>query len=167
MQLLVIDTQGNLRPTGLTTDVQLRLFERTNESVFKKTAVEVFGVSRKLLLQDGGSGGLIAEDENTPVYMGGYDFASSDFQSRSTEGGVGPPVQIRLRTRCGFCHGKGDLKQVNTFAIAVPPHPPRIRQLNPAAHEEADYDIAQKKKRGDFQSLRDYFDPVPAGGTYH
>jgi hypothetical protein len=47
---------------------------------------------------------------------------------------------------------------VATFAIAMPPHPPRAKQLNPADNERADSDIAEKRKRNDFQSLRGYFD---------
>jgi hypothetical protein len=166
MQLLVIDTQGNVRPTTIASDVQIRLYEKANQGTFTKTSLKVCELSRKLLLRVPGSGGLISEDENSPVYFGGYEFASGGFEFTSGEFRVGPPIQIRLRTRCSFCHGKS-LKQVLTFSIALPPHAPSLRQLDPAAHEEADFDIEQKKKEKDYQALRDYFDRVPAAGTYH
>ena len=166
MQLLVIDTQGNLRPTALTTDVQVRLFEKTNERTFKATSLEVCELSRKLLVLDPKSGGMVAEKNSAPVYVGGYDFASSTFQFAPGKFQVGPPVQVRLRTRCSFCHGD-DLKRLMTFSIVMPPHPPPFRQMNPTANDEAEFDIAQKKKQKDFEALREYFDRVPAGGTYH
>ncbi len=166
MQLLVIDTQGNLRPTTVTSDVQIRLFGKTSEGTFTKTSARVYELSRKLLLREPGSGGLISEDENSPVYFGGYEFASGGFESTRGEFHSGPPIQIRLRTRCNFCHGD-NLKRVLTFSVALPPHPPSLRQLDPTAHEEAEFDIEQKKKEKDYRALRDYFDHVPASVTYH
>ena len=62
------------------------------------------------------------------------------------------------RTRCAACHQNNNLTQVRTFAIALPPHPPRVKQLNPSANAEADFDMTMKKKRKDFsRSLLVYF----------
>jgi len=158
MQLLLIDAQGNLRPTALSTDVQVRRFERTSDGVFKRTAIQVYEISRRLFLRDPGSGGLVEEEENSPAYAGNFTFASGYFMVGMGQFQVGPPVQIKLRTRCVLCHFDSDLTQVRTFSIVRPPHPPRVKQLNPAAHEEADFDIARKKARNDFKSLRAYFD---------
>ena len=160
MQLLLIDAHGEVRPTTLSTDVEVRLFERTSEGVFKRTAIQVCEISRRLFLRDPGSGGLVEEEENSPAYAGNFTFASNYFMVGMGQFQVGPPVQINLRTRCVMCHFDSNLTQVRTFSIAIPPHPPRVKQLNPAAHEEADFDIAAKKKRNDFQSLHGYFDRV-------
>ena len=46
--------------------------------------------------------------------------------------------------------------------MALPPHPPGVRQLNPVGYEEAEFDITQKKGQ-DFQSLRVYFRGAAAG----
>lgn len=164
MQLLLIDTQGNLRPTALSTDVQMRFFERTSEGIVKKTAIQVCEISRQLFLRDPASGGLVAEGENSPAYVGNYNFANSYFPTALGQISVGPPVQIRFRTRCAWCHGDSNLAQVATFGIARPPHPPRVKQLNPAGNEEADFDIAEKTRRKDFQALHGYFGGVSAAG---
>jgi hypothetical protein len=166
MQLLLIDAQGNVRPAALSSDVEVRLFERTSQGVFKGTAIQVCEISRSLFLRDPGSGGLVEEQENSPAYVGNFSFASGFFPIGIGQFQVGPPVQIKLRTRCVMCHWDNNLTQVRTFSTAMPPHPPRVKQLNPAAHEEADFDIAAKKKRNDFQSLRGYFDRLSAGEVH-
>jgi hypothetical protein len=157
MQLLLIDAQGNVRPTTLATDVEIRRFDRTSEGVFKRTAIRVYEISRKRFLHEPDSGGLVAEEESSPAYIGNLTFASSFFPVGIGQFRVGPPVQIKLRTRCVMCHWDSNLTQVRTFAIAIPPHPPRVKQLSAAGHEEADFDIAEKEKRDDFRSLRGYF----------
>jgi hypothetical protein len=47
-----------------------------------------------------------------------------------------------------------------TFSIAMPPRflTPRVRQLDSAANQEADYVVSRKKGRRDFKLLRAYFD---------
>jgi hypothetical protein len=162
MQLLVIDTRGNVRPTKLTTDVEVRRFERTSEGTFKRTAIQVCEISRKIFLRDPGLGGLVEEEESSPAYVGGHSFASNYFPIGIGQFQVGPPVQIKLRTRCAMCHRDSNLTQVRTFSTVMPPHPPRVKQLDPAANQEADFDIAAKRKRDDFQSLLGYFGGVSA-----
>jgi len=158
MQLLLIDAKGNVAPTSLSTDVRLLKYDRTPEGIFQKTAMQVWEVSRRLFVRDPVSAGLVEEDENFPAYaVQNYHFANSYFETRAGERLVGPPVQVRLRTRCAACHRDSNLTQLRTFAIALPPHPPPIRQANPAAHEEADFDIAEKNKQKDLRSLRGYF----------
>ncbi|MGO9272526.1 MAG: hypothetical protein ACLQOO_20225 [Terriglobia bacterium] len=164
IQLLLIDSEGRLRPTTLTTDVQVRLFEKTNEGAFKKTTLQVCEISRRLLVQEPGSAGLVPEQESDPTYLPGVGsmFGLAEGQAEGPPGlerlsVVGPPVVVKLRTRCTTCHGT-NLTQVNTFSIVLPPRPPLVRQLNPAASEAADFDVSQKKKRQDFMALRGSFD---------
>jgi hypothetical protein len=166
MQLLLIDAQGNVRPTTLSTNVEVRRFDRTSEGVFKRTAIQVCEISRGLFLRDPGPGGLVEEDESSPAYAGSRAFASSYFTIGIGQFQVGPPVQIKLRTHCVMCHWDSNLTQVRTFSTVRPPDPPRVKQLNPAAHEQADFDIAEKKKRNDFQSLHGYFDRVSAAEVH-
>jgi hypothetical protein len=157
MQLLLIDTQGNLTPTTLTTDVQVRLFERTAAGDFKGAKVQMAEISRRLFISDPASGGLAAEAEDSPAYLPG---AGNDYTFASPQLAVqGPPIQVRLRTRCAYCHEQ-DLTQVMTFSIAMPPRflTPPVRQLDPAANQEADYVASRKKGRRDFKVLRAYFD---------
>lgn len=157
IQLLLIDTQGKPTPTTLTTDVQLRLFERTAAGEFKAAKVQMAEISRRLLVSDPASGGLAAEAENSPAYLPGsgndYTFASRQVLVQ------GPPILVHSRTRCAYCHQE-DLSEVMTFSIALPPRflTPPIRQLDPTANQEADYVVSRKKGRRDFKTLRAYFD---------
>jgi hypothetical protein len=157
MQLLLVDTNGKLTPTSLTTDVQVRLFEKTaaGAGAVKASKIEVAEVSRRLFVSDPASGGLAAEAEDSLAYLpsagNDYTFASPQFQ--------GTPIQVHMRTRCALCHGP-DLTEVMTFAIALPPHfrIPPVRQLDSAASQEADDVISRKRKRVEFKALQAYFD---------
>jgi hypothetical protein len=162
-QMLLIDTQGQVRPTSLTTEVQVRLFEKWYSGLYKNTALRVCEVSRRQLVRDLASGGLVEEDGSSAAYVGGYGFAEGQPPRPDQSKVVGLPVQVRLRTRCAVCHGE-NLAQVNTFAIATctahcPPgyYIPQVRQLNSGGNEAADFDITQKKKRADFEALQKYF----------
>ena len=162
MQLLLIDTNGRLTPTSLTTDVQVRLFERTGVEktgvgAFKDSKIQMAEISRRLVISDPTSGGLAADAEDSPAYLpsagNDYTFASPQSQVQ------GAPIQVHLRTRCALCHGP-DLTQVVTFNIAMPPHIPipPVRQLNSAGSQEAEDVIARKKKHAEFRALLGYFD---------
>jgi len=164
IQLLLIDSEGRLKPTRLTTDVQVRLFEKTDEGAFKKATLNMCEISRRLLVREPGSGGLVPEQESDPAYLPGVGsmFGLAEGHAEGPPGPemfsvIGPPVVVKLRTQCVSCHGT-DLTHVITFSIALPPRPPPARQLNPAASEVADFDVSQKKKRQDFMVLRGYFD---------
>jgi hypothetical protein len=166
-QLLLVDTRGKLRPTALTSEAQVRLFEKKKDGTLQKTSLQVCEMSRKLFLGDPAGGGLVLEAENTPVYNGSYGFAEGE-PDGAGEGQVGSPVQVTLRARCAFCHGD-DLTQLNTFSIARPPHSPgpAVRQLNRAAHQTTNFDIKQKMKEKDFAALRAYFNGATSATTQH
>jgi len=160
-QLLLIDSRGDLKPTRLTSEVQVRLFVRTN-AARPKTTMRVCEMSRKLFLQSPDSGGLVLEKESTPAYLsdgGSYGFAEGQLVPGGST--ISEPVQVKLRTRCAACHGE-NLAQMMTFSIARPPkaQAPPIRHLNPAAAEVADIDMANKRRSHAFQALREYFKPV-------
>jgi hypothetical protein len=155
IQLILIDSQGKLTPTHLTSEVEFRLFEKNPNGAFKKTHIRVCEISRGLLLRQPETGGLVSEDESAQAFSGGYSFAAPGF----TEGATidkQRPIVVKLRTRCLSCHGL-DATALMSFSMKVPPHfhGPAVKQLDPAQFEAADYAIAQKKKY--FESLAAYF----------
>jgi hypothetical protein len=173
-QLLLIDSQGKLEPTSLTSEIQVRLFETVNrdsikphdgtlkmmDGTFERARLQVCEISRKLFLRDPPSGGLVQENDNSRAYAGHYGFAEGELVGQGSPNVrtiVTSPVQVTLKARCAFCH-RDDLTQLNTFAIARPPHPPPVRRLNPSEHETAKFVIEQKEKQKEFQALLAYFD---------
>jgi hypothetical protein len=175
-QLLLIDSNGQLEPTSLTSEIQVRLFETVNrdsikpndgtlkatDGTFERARLQVCEINRQLFLREPASGGLVQEDNNSRAYGGHYGFAEGEPVG---QGGpnlsmmVTSPVQVTLRARCAFCHGDG-LTQLMTFAIARAPHshPPPVKQLNSSEHETAKLAIEQKEKQKEFQALLAYFD---------
>lgn len=153
-QLLLINPKGRLLPTSITTDVQVRLFEKTPDGAFKKTSIQVSEISRRQLINSPPSGGLVVEDENAPAYRA----SGNDYTFAPLQPSLGAPLQVRLRTRCTACHGS-DLTRVMTFAFESSPSGdiPPVRQLNPLAHQAADAVIEKKAKQKDFESLRAFF----------
>ena len=170
-QLLLIDVHGKLQPTKLTTEIQARIFEKTNARAFKRTTLQVAEISRKLLAREPESGGLIPEEETAPNYLSssGNDYSFASVQFARAEPYNGAPVQVKLRTRCGFCHGNNDLTFLMSFGIARPPHfrMPPVRQLDAAGHEAADFVMEQKSKRTEFKALREYFGSAGRLGNRH
>jgi hypothetical protein len=157
MQSILIDSQGKLTPTRLTTDVQFRLFKKSDQGVFTKTEVRVCELSRKLMLTEPDSGGLTSEDGSSPTYRGGYWFAQPSYPD-GPSGELGPPILVKLATRCSRCHGEAATRLI-TFSFTVPPHSkaPTVRELDPAASEAADSALSNKNKSQVFRSLRAYF----------
>lgn len=155
IQLILIDSQGRLTPTHLTSEVEFRLFEKKPNDQFIKTKIRVCEINRDLLLRQPETGGLISEDENTPAFSGGYSFAAPGFAAGSTSDKQ-RPIEVKLRTRCTNCHGL-DATGLMSFSMKVPPHfhGPAVKQLDPAQFAAADFAITQKKKY--FQSLSAYF----------
>ncbi len=154
IQLILIDSQGRLTPTHLTSEVEFRLFEKKPDGAFQKTKIRVCEINRSLLLRQPETGGLVSEDENAQAFSGGYSFAAPGFSEGTVMKQL--PVVVKLRTRCSNCHGL-DATTLMSFEMKIPPHNhvPAVKQLNPAAFEAADFAIAQKKKY--FQPLAAYF----------
>jgi hypothetical protein len=166
-QLLLIDSRGEIVPSALTSEVQVRLFNHDGNTS-RIASVRIFEVSRKEFVNQPESGGLLEEGEHASFYLpsagNDYQFASPVFAvNMNSPGLTGPPVLVSLRTRCGFCHGP-DLTGVRTFSIVRPPHAPSVKLLRPASYTEADEDITRKRSRPDWKVLRQYLDgpPFPA-----
>lgn len=165
IQPLLIDSRGRLTPSHLTTDVEVRLFQWSNSGTFQKTSVHTYEFSRRLLLDQPATGGFEVQDENSPVYLsngGSYGFAEQVAFSANGSDGPHLPVVVKLRTRCAHCHDE-NLTLLMTFAFIQPPHTslPPVKELDPSAHQAAEYDIAQKSKRAEWHALHAYF----ASGT--
>jgi hypothetical protein len=158
MQPLLVDTHGQVEPTTVTTDVQIRMFRKTKQGVFEKTQVGEYEVNRRLL-REAASGFLAHEGEDEPVYL---PAAGNDYNYASpTRISGGLPFVVKQRTRCAMCHGdKLELTGLMTFAMTLPSENdlgPPVRQLNPAGHEAADFVISQKTGRVDWKSLSKQF----------
>jgi hypothetical protein len=157
IQPLLVNAHGEVKPTKIVTDVQIRIFRKqTGELAVQKTQIGVYEVSRRLL-RDGASGFLEQDREDATAYLpasgNDYSYASPSVMSR------GAPLIVKQRTRCTMCHD-GDLTGLMTFAMAVPPKErpgPPVHQLDRAAHEAADFVISKKMERQDWKSLGKYF----------
>ncbi len=151
VQNLLIDNEGNVVPSPLTYEVQLRHFAKQEGD---KARVEVYELNRQLYLANPKSGGLKALSENEPAYLpdGGNDltFASS----LSSGNGSPTPILVPLRSRCVSCHG--DNFQV---VLTLSRHfldgmdVPDIRHLNSIKNSRSSYVAAQKTEREEFKAL--------------
>jgi hypothetical protein len=155
-QLLLINTKGEIEPSRVTTDVQLRMFEKKPGGVSGKITMREFEFNRRQTLLQPSSGGFVSEGDNSPAYlpdqMDDYGFASRQFDRTRS------PVLVKLRTRCAFCHGP-DLGYVITFQghFYLPEiSATHVRQFDPAAHEAADIVISQKVQSDDWKALQEY-----------
>jgi hypothetical protein len=142
-QCLLIDNSGNLAPSWIATEVQVREFAPS------KTEIAEFELSRRA------SGGLVRSNDTAPAYLASsgndYGFASgidsSDGRARdiSTMGS--------LRARCVGCHG-ADVRTLFTFSVQDPKSG-RIRILDKRTNEHAQYVIEQKTKLESWKSLQE------------
>jgi hypothetical protein len=175
-QLLLVDSHGKLEPTSLTSEVQVRLFEKVisdsikpnddtlkmMDGTFERTRLQVCEISRRLFVRQPESGGLVPEEESSRAYNDRYSFAEGEAvtQGPNLPMLVEPPVQVMLRARCAFCHSDG-LTQLNMFSMARPTRirrSPPVKQLNSKEHATAKLAIVEKEKRREFQALLAYFD---------
>lgn len=152
---LLIDSNARVEPSPLTIEVQLRTFVKDHQGNYQRTTIAEYELSRKLLLSDPSSGGLVRGGPEEPAYLpiagNDYTFASPMPGERS----LGAPVLTSLRRRCEGCHGEGS-GEFFTFAQAAPPkpwRPPLVRQLRSGDDPHARYVAQRKMKEGDFKSL--------------
>lgn len=152
-QLLLINAKGEIKPSRVTTDVQIRMIEKNRSGALSKTAMREFEFSRRQTLLQPSSDGFVSEGEDFPAYLpnGGEDLGFATPQI----GGFSP-ILVKLRTRCASCHGS-DLGDVITFQGHV--YPPEVsathvKQFDPAAHEAADFVISKKVGSDDWKALR-------------
>jgi hypothetical protein len=104
---LLVDRGGRVVPSPITYDVQLRTFSKDVHGQFQLTTVVEYELSRKLLLADPTSGGLVAVTADDPAYLpasgNDFTFASPTLEMGSSK--AGPPILGNLRRRCQSCHG--------------------------------------------------------------
>jgi hypothetical protein len=165
VQPLLIDLLGRPTPSHLTTDVEVRLFQWAPDGKLQATHVHTYELSRSVMLRDPSTGGLVVKDRDSPVYLsagGSYGFAEPTHFTSDDPSQVPSALIVKLRTRCARCHGE-NLDGLMTFTIALPPHShtPSVKELNPAAHQIADYDVSRKSKSAEWRALQAYF----ANGT--
>jgi len=149
VQNLLIDVSGRIVPSPLLSDVQFRFFVTDpNTGKISATAQEL-ELSRRQLLTQPSSGGLLEFESNAPAYLSaaGNDYG---FATRIEEAGT--PVLVPLRTRCSQCHDTS-LTSLMTYSIHDFPPVPAVKILNSSAAERAWYVAQRKTEREDFKSL--------------
>lgn len=155
-EALLIDRAGRVVPSPITYDVQVRAFARNVHGEFQSTTVAQYELSRKLLLSDPSSGGLVrvAEDDLAYLPASGNDFTFASPTLEVGESKAGPPVLGTLRRRCQSCHGP-DPGAVFTFQMKLGRNAaPKVRRLRTTADEHARFVARQKMKKADFKLLQ-------------
>jgi hypothetical protein len=154
IQNLLIDGDGEVVPSRLTYDVQIRRTVRDARGAFVRTDVEEYELSRRTLLTGAVSGGLVGADERAAAYLpaagNDYSFASAQFGRRTSES----PVLSTLRARCVACHAQ-DVAVVFTFSTLQPQPSLPVTQLNPLGNDRALFVARRKMAREDFRALED------------
>lgn len=154
-QCLLIDNSGHPVPSRNTTEVQVREFSRSSDGRLLRTEIAEFEISRRAILTEPASGGLVRLDEASPAYLASagndYGFASgidsSDGRSRDIS------IMGWLRAQCVGCHGK-EVSTLFTFST----HDPRageIRILDKRMNEHAQYVAEQKMQLDSWRSLQE------------
>lgn len=157
MQDVLINHEGTVVPSNLTTDVQIRRFVKDTAGKLLKTEVREIELSRREFLTNPSQGGLIEYTEKAPAYLtsagNDYTFASRMFDDRASNGS-GSPVLVTLGTRCQSCHGKLRNVVLSFSTHEGPPLPP-ITLMNPSSNDHAWYVAGRKEERDDFKKLRE------------
>ena len=149
-QNLLINTDGEIVPSRLTNEMQLRRFSKNEAG---KADFEVHELSRQLFLTNPETGGLRAAEEQEPDYLptNGNDFDLAT--SHVNPDGTRAPILAPLRSRCVSCHGD-NLQVVRTLNYRIVEPIPPIRQLNPANNDRSRHVAERKKERADFKALK-------------
>jgi hypothetical protein len=156
-QSLVINNSGNAVPSRNTTEVQVREFNRSSDGRLSKTEIAEFELSRRAMLTEPASGGLVRFEETAPAYLAAsgndYGFAagidSSDGRARDIS------IMGSLRARCVGCHG-ADVAILFTFS-KQDPRAGEIRILDKQTNEHAQYVVERKTKLESWKSLQEHW----------
>src|SRR5215475_11321426 len=153
IQSMLIDSNGAVVPSAITFEAQQRSLIKDGNGNLAPTELGQYEISRKLILSNPQSGGLVALDEKAGSYLpssgNDYSFASNQFANIA---GFAEPGYTSLRARCVSCHGP-DIKTIFTFAMHAPEPPPPVEQLNPAENNQGNYVAKHKMERDDFKAL--------------
>jgi hypothetical protein len=156
-QSLIIDNSGNVVPSRITTEVQVREFNLSSDGRLSKTGLAEFELSRRTMLTEPAAGGLARVDETEPAYLpasgNDYGFAtgidSSDGRARDIS------ILGSLRARCSGCHG-ANVSTLFTFSTHDP-QAREIRILDKKANEHGQYVVARKTKLDSWKSLQEHW----------
>jgi hypothetical protein len=154
IQNLLIDSQGCVAPTRLTYEVQTRTFKRDLNGKIVKTELSQYELSRKLLITELRTGGLVSFGEESPMYlpMAGNDYGFATPQRNKQEEST--PILATLRTRCGTCHVRPNASVVFTFNMHAPNPIPPVKLLEKPNDVHARYVAGQKVNQDDFKLLK-------------
>ncbi|HSE31838.1 MAG TPA: hypothetical protein VLA93_09680 [Pyrinomonadaceae bacterium] len=150
VQNLLLNTEGQIVPSPLISDVQFRFFEFNNGARPGDAEPKQLELSRHLLLTAPQTGGFLEFDEKSPAYLtaSGNDYT---FMSRLLEG-IDTPILVPLRKRCAQCHGES-LTTMMTYSIHDFPPVPTVRVLNASDNERARYVATLKSQDESYRSL--------------
>lgn len=153
MQNLLIDSHGDVVPTWLATDIQVRKFVRDASGKLVDSEVHQYELSRKSLLDQPRDGGLNEMGEKTDFYSpasgNDYVYASPQF----TRTGQDYPVLVKLKHRCEGCHGP-KVTSIFTLSTHDPGTLPPITMLSAQDNTRGWYVAGRKSEREDFNALR-------------
>jgi hypothetical protein len=149
VQNLFIDTTGNVVASSLFSDIQFRFFVRDPVTGSLSARPQQLELSRKKLLTEPSSGGLIKFEPQTPAYL---TAAGNDYTFAMPIDDAGTPVLVPLRTRCTQCHGEA-LTTIMTYAIHDFVPLPTVKLLKSSDQEHVRYVAQRKTEREDFKSL--------------
>ena len=150
-----IGSNARVQHSPLTFDVQIRSFLKDSRGTYSQTTIEEYELSRKPLLANPSSGGLVRVDPDDPAYLptagNDYTFASPTLGEQTPQS----PILGSLRRRCEACHGE-DAGSFFTFArvpLPKPWRPPAVRQFKSIDDPHAGYVAQCKMKQADFKGL--------------
>ena len=126
VQNLLIDTSGRVVPSPLFSEVQFRFFKNDPNTRAVSAEPQQFELSRRRLLTDPASGGLVEFSARSPAYLSA---AGNDYDFASLIDEAGGPVVVPLRTRCTQCHNP-PLTTLMTYSIHYFPPVPAVRFSN-------------------------------------
>ena len=149
VQNLLVDTSGRVVTSPLFTDVQFRFFKNDPKTGATTAEPQQFELSRRKLLTDPASGGLVEFSATSPAYL---STAGNDYEFATPVQEAGAPILVPLRTRCRQCHGSS-LTHLMTYSVHEFPSMPVVRILKDQGH--ALYVAQRKSEREDFKSLFD------------
>jgi len=158
IQILLIDSNGQVVSTSLIYEAQFRIFNRSENGARLSTELIQYELSRKLFLTSPSAGGLVKLYSNAPAYLpsAGNDYG---FASPQTSDPDKAPVLATLRSRCISCHGNqtATILSLRTDKTALP----SVTQLNPADNERSFFVARRKTEREDYKALQQHWRDRP------
>jgi len=146
MQVLLLADDGTVVPSHLTYDLQMR---RPGGATRPGSTFEEFELSRRMLLEQNRSGGLVSFNEESPAYLA---IAGNDLSFATMTRAGGEAVVAPLRDRCAACHERTGRRLI-TFAMTFAGSAPAVERLDPSEDRQAREVAARKMARDDFRSM--------------